>query len=119
MVWTNQQPLLVSGVLEERRWPHVIGLMKEDGTKSFCFVPLTTARARLGAMGFLSVQEEAYSEKDLEFLGQGAKQVAVAVENVLAFQEIAQLKGKLAEEKMYLEEELCTEQWVWGNHWRQ
>jgi formate hydrogenlyase transcriptional activator len=108
MVWQNQQPLLVSNLLEERRWPQVIGLMKEDRTKSFCFVPLTTARARLGAMGFLSVQEKAYSEKDLEFLGQVAKQVAVAVENVLAFQEIAQLKDKLAEEKMYLEEELCT-----------
>ena len=108
MVWQNQQPLLVSNLLEERRWPQVIGLMKEDGTKSFCFVPLTTARARLGAMGFLSMQEKAYSEKDLEFLGQVAKQVAVAVENVLAFQEIAQLKDKLAEEKMYLEEELCT-----------
>lgn len=108
LVWQTQQPLLVENVSEERRWPKVMSLMKEDGTQSFCFVPLTTARARLGALGFLSVEPQAYSDKDLEFLGQVAKQVAVAVENALAFQEIAQLKNKLAEEKLYLEEELRT-----------
>jgi formate hydrogenlyase transcriptional activator len=108
-VWRTQQPVIVTALSDERRWRTVIGLMKEDGTQSFCFVPLTTARARLGAMGFLSVQEKAYRDTDVEFLGQVAKQVAVAVENVLAFQEIAQLKDKLTEEKLYLEEEIRTE----------
>ena len=36
------------------------------------------------------------------------QQVAVAVENALAFKEIADLKDKLAKEKLYLEEELRT-----------
>jgi formate hydrogenlyase transcriptional activator len=109
LVWQHQQPLLVPKLAEERRWPMVIGHMKEDGTESFCFVPLTTARGRLGAMGFMSLQKEAYSERDIEFLRQVAQQVAVAVENALAFQEIAQLKDKLAKEKLYLEEELRIE----------
>ena len=108
LVWQTQEPLLVSNLLNEHRWPGVTDLMKQDGTKSFCFVPLTTARARLGAMGFLSVEEKAYSETHLEFLGQVGKQVAVAVENVLAFQQIAELKDKLAEENLYLAEELRT-----------
>jgi Sigma-54 interaction domain len=63
----------------------------------------------LGAMGFLSLQREAYSDSDVEFLQQVAKQVAVAVENALAFQQIAELKDKLAKEKLYLEEELRFE----------
>ena len=109
LVWENQQPLLVSNLSEERRWLWVIGAMTEDGTQSFCFVPLTTARGRLGAMGFLSLQKEAYSDMDLEFLQQVAKQVAVAVENALAFQQIGELKDKLAKEKLYLEEELRIE----------
>lgn len=109
LVWETQQPLLVSNLSEERRWPWVIGAMTEDGTKSFCFVPLTTARGRLGAMGFLSLKEEAYSDKDIEFLQQVAQQVAVAVENALAFQQIAELKDRLAKEKLYLEEELRIE----------
>ena len=60
-------------------------------------------------MGFLSLQREAYSDSDVEFLQQVAKQVAVAVENALAFQQIAELKDKLAKEKLYLEEELQIE----------
>lgn len=105
-VWQTQQPLLVPDVRQEARWPGVLGLMQQDGTRSFCFVPLTTARARLGAMGFLSRREEAYREADLELLSQIGAQVAVAVENALAFQEIAELKEKLAQENLYLEEEL-------------
>ncbi|OQW35367.1 MAG: hypothetical protein A4E19_00905 [Nitrospira sp. SG-bin1] len=109
LVWQGQQPLLVPNLADEQRWPMVIGHMKEDGTESFCFVPLTTARGRLGAMGFLSLQKEAYSDKDIEFLQQVAQQVAVAVENALAFHQIAELKDKLAKEKLYLEEELRAE----------
>jgi formate hydrogenlyase transcriptional activator len=109
LVWQQQQPLIVPKVAEERRWTWVIDRMKQDGTESFCFVPLTTARGRLGAMGFMSLQQEAYRDADIEFLQQVAQQVAVAVENALAFQEIAELKDKLAKEKLYLEEELRLE----------
>mgnify|MGYP001249564476 CR=1 FL=1 len=109
LVWQQQQPVLVPKLAEERRWTTVIGHMQEDGTESFCFVPLTTARGRLGAMGFMSLQPAAYRDADIEFLQQVAQQVAVAVENALAFQEIAQLKDKLAKEKLYLEEELRLE----------
>src|SRR5512141_2993876 len=47
-VWLTQQSILVSDLAEERRWPTVTECMKEDGTNSFCFVPLTTAVRRLG-----------------------------------------------------------------------
>ena len=88
IVWQTQQPILVPNLAEERRWPTVIGHMKEDGGNSFCFVPLTTAVRRLGAMGFLSLEKEAYGETDLEFLQQVGKQVAVAVDNVLHHQDL-------------------------------
>ena len=109
LVWQTQQPVLVSSVADETRWPKVMRCMEEDRSQSFCFVPLTTAARRLGAMGFVSLEKAAYSEADLEFLQQVANPVAVAVENALAFQEIAQLKDKLAKEKLYLEEELRLE----------
>ncbi len=109
VVWQTQQPLLVSDLASEARWPTVTRCMREDGVSSFCFMPLTTAARRLGAMGFLSQEKEAYGDVDLEFLQQVANQVAVAVENALAFQEIAELRDKLAKEKLYLEEELRVE----------
>ncbi|HKQ35985.1 MAG TPA: sigma 54-interacting transcriptional regulator [Nitrospiraceae bacterium] len=95
LVWHTQQPVLVPDLAEERRWPKVTQLMNQDGVNSFCVVPLTTAVRRLGAMGFLSVQKEAYGETDLEFLQQVAKQIAVAVDNVLHHQDLIHGRERL------------------------
>jgi formate hydrogenlyase transcriptional activator len=45
----------------------------------------------------------------VELLTQVAQQIAIAVENGLAYREIADLKEKLRKEKLYLEEEIKTE----------
>jgi formate hydrogenlyase transcriptional activator len=95
LVWQTQQPVLVPDLAEERRWPKVTEHMSEDGVNSFCVVPLTTAVRRLGAMGFLSLQKEAYGETDLEFLQQVGKQVAVAVDNVLHHQDLIHGRDRL------------------------
>ena len=95
LVWQTQLPILVPDLAEERRWPKVTGHMQEDGTKSFCFVPLTTAVRRLGAMGFSSLQKGAYGETDLEFLQQVGNQVAVAVDNVLHNQDLIHGRDRL------------------------
>lgn len=107
-VWQHQQPLVCTNVDHETRFPKVIQMMREEGVRSFCLVPLTTARRRLGALAVGSFEEHHYGGASLEFLQQVAKQVAVAVENALAFQQIAELKDKLAKEKLYLEEEIQT-----------
>ena len=107
-VWQHQQPLVCTNVDHETRFPKVIQMMREEGVRSFCLVPLTTARRRLGALAVGSYEEHHYGGEGLEFLQQVAKQVAVAVENALAFQQIAELKDKLAKEKLYLEEEIQT-----------
>jgi len=43
------------------------------------------------------------------FLSQVANQVALAVENALAYREIQELKEQLSKEKLYLEDEIRTE----------
>ena len=53
--------------------------------------------------------ENSFSRDDVKFLMQVAGQVAIAVENALAFSKIAQLKEKLTQEKLYLEDEIRTE----------
>jgi len=95
LVWQTQQPLLVPNLAEERRWPKVTPCMQEDGINSFCVVPLTTALRRLGAMGFASLEKEAYGEADVEFLQQIGKQVAVAVDNVLHHEELSRDRDRL------------------------
>jgi formate hydrogenlyase transcriptional activator len=100
--WQTQQPLVIPRVEAETRFPKVTPCMLEMGVKSFCVVPLTTAQRRLGALGFGSLQEAAYDGSDLEFLQQVASQVAVAVDNALAYQQITELKDKLTREEAYL-----------------
>jgi formate hydrogenlyase transcriptional activator len=107
-VWQTQQPLVVSNVAEETRWPRFQELVRLP-INSLCDLPLTTARQRLGALAFGSRQTGAYDAADVDFLQLVANQVAVAVENALAFDEIEALKDKLQQEKVYLEEEARTE----------
>ena len=109
LVWQTQRPLITSRVADLRRWPRLLERVQPYGAQSFCWLPLTTARRRLGALVFTSKQPGAYDSADVGFLQLVANQAAVAVENALAFQEIAALKDRLAEEKAYLEEEVRTE----------
>ena len=109
LVWQDQQPLITSSVTELGRWPGFLERVQPYGVQSFCWLPLTTARRRLGTLVFMSKQPSAYDTADVGFLQLVANQVAVAIDNALAFQEIAALKDQLSKEKAYLEEEARTE----------
>ncbi len=87
-IWQTQQPLIISSLSAERRWPRFMEGVKAYGARSACGFPLTTARRRLGALVFACKQPSAYDMADAGFLQLVANQVAVAVENALAFQEI-------------------------------
>jgi formate hydrogenlyase transcriptional activator len=109
LVWQTQQPLITSRVDELRRWPRLLERVQPYGVQSYCWLPLTTARRRLGTLVFTSKRPAAYDTADLDFLQQVANQVAVAVENALAFQEIEALNDRLHRENVYLEEEVRAE----------
>ncbi len=109
LVWQTQQPLILPDVAEETRWPRFMEQVRPYGGRSACELPLTTARRPLGALVLVSKQPSAYDAADVGFLQLVANQVALAVENALAFQEIAALRDKLSQEKAYLEEEVRTE----------
>lgn len=109
MVWQNQQPLIMSGVAELAKWPRWFKQVESSGVQSLCWLPLTTAQWRLGTLAFASRQPSAYDGADMGFMQLVANHVAVAVENALAFEEIRALRDRLAQEKAYLEEEVCTD----------
>src|ERR1700675_1828909 len=72
-------------------------------------LPLVSRSRVLGTFGVVKYQDNAFAGDDIKFLAQIANQVAVAVENALAFGEIRELKDKLAQEKLYLEDEIRSE----------
>lgn len=98
-VWQNQQPLVVDDIETEARFPKVIEIMREHGIKCFCVLPLTSAGRRLGTLGFGSGRECAYGQTDMKFLGQVAKQVAVAVDNALNFEQTEEARCQLERER--------------------
>ena len=108
-VWQAQQPVITSTTAELKRWPRLLERVQAYGLQSFCWLPLTTARLRLGTLVLTSKQASIYDRADVGFLQHIANQVAVAVENALAFQEIQSLQDKLAKENAYLEEEVRGE----------
>ena len=54
-VWLNQQPLVISPVQSETRWPEAVRLARDLGIGTTVLVPLTAGDNRLGAFGFSSV----------------------------------------------------------------
>src|SRR5437867_3624229 len=98
-VWQKQEPLVVSDVEKETRFPRVTELMRQQGVKSYCVVPLTTAQRRLGALGFGSLQKATYDDTDLEFLRTVAREVAGPIDNALNFEITHSTKRQLAHER--------------------
>ena len=63
----------------------------------------------LGTLTLARATEGSFTPEDVDFLSQAAGQIAIAIENALAYGEISELKDKLAQEKVYLEEEIRSE----------
>src|SRR5258707_13117272 len=74
-----------------------------------CHLPLISRERVLGVLTLGSARESGFSEGDAGFLAQVANQIALAVENAIAYGEIASLKDKLAQEVIYLQDEIRTE----------
>ncbi len=94
------------------RWPfapestrHLTGL----GMQSGVWVPLIHRERTLGALAVASRAENAFTQHDAQVLGQIAGQVAMAVNNAMAFKQIAELRDRLTQEKQYLEDEINVE----------
>jgi formate hydrogenlyase transcriptional activator len=98
-VWKTQQPLTVDDIEQERRFPTLMARLLENGVQSFCAVPLTSALRPLGSMGFGSLQKRSYPEREQKFMEQVAKQVAVAVDNVLHDESAQAAQRQLMQER--------------------
>jgi formate hydrogenlyase transcriptional activator len=74
-----------------------------------CILPLVSRDRILGTLGLRRRDDTAYTDDEVGFLTQVANQIAIAVENALAYGEIRTLKDKLAAERVYLRDEVRTE----------
>jgi formate hydrogenlyase transcriptional activator len=75
-----------------------------------CSIPLVTPNAILGTLELARKDRQPFTKEDVELLVQVARQIAIALENSLAYRELAEMKERLAIEKSYLEDDIRLDQ---------
>jgi len=75
-----------------------------------CAVPLISRERVWGVLVLDRRKEQVFLQPEIDFVKQIANQVAIAIENALAYAEIKELKEQLSREKLYLEDEIRSEQ---------
>lgn len=106
LVWTSQKPFICNGQELAEQFPAFAEMRAEEHLQTLCAMPLATPRQRLGVLSFASSSAKAYGPDQMDFLRSVASLVAIALENVSAFQQVSAQRARLATENLYLEEEL-------------
>jgi formate hydrogenlyase transcriptional activator len=103
------RPMVVNRLDPAEIPPEMYRKAAGEGLNSFCDVPLISRNRLLGVLAVARREENAFDDDEVAFLIQVANQVSIGVENALAYTEIAGLKDRLAQEKLYLEDEIRGE----------
>jgi formate hydrogenlyase transcriptional activator len=96
------QPVYVPDLDQESRFPSVRGMLRNHGIRSYCVLPLTTARGCIGGLNFGSMKPGAYTDEDIEFMQTVAHQAAVILEDILSHEKTAASQRELALERDHL-----------------
>ena len=94
--------------IEKLPAPIVEKLMAES-IISMALAPLVTANGPLGMITLGSRRPNSYGQEDLDLLAQLSTQIALAVENAVAYGRITAARDRLDEERLYLESEISSE----------
>ena len=106
-VMTTRQPWV--GTCEEASQSfHSEPLLGEQFSTG-CMLPLSGRSRVFGTLSLVRTRHHPYSQDELDFLSGVCRQLTLLLENALACREVSELKDKLAQEKLYLEEEIRSE----------
>jgi len=104
----HQRPLIRRN-LDKESESFTERLLAEQGVRSICVAPLIVAGKSIGTLNLASNGADEYSDADGELLQEVANQVALAVENMKAYEKIRALHARLEKENVYLREEIRSE----------
>jgi formate hydrogenlyase transcriptional activator len=90
--------------------PEVVRIyLNEHRIEAVCAIPLISRNRILGAMTVASRRANPFPEENVRSLVEVAGQVAIAIDNALSYRRIEDLNAKLAQQKLYLEDEIRSE----------
>jgi len=104
-----RRPELWSAGDFERLPAPLVSSLKADDIASLALAPLTTANGSLGIIAMGAKASRAFGQEDLDLLSQIGSQIALAVDNALAYGRLTASKDRIEEERLYLETEIRSE----------
>jgi formate hydrogenlyase transcriptional activator len=107
-VLRSQMPLRRGDIAVEATWASE-QMNVDDGLRSLLVVPLIVRGTGIGTLGVSSRAAHAYSDADAVFLQEVGNQIAMAIANMRAYEEISALQARLERENVYLREEIRSE----------
>ena len=105
------KPVIINALEQDKLVPELYEIAVVEGIKAICGIPLVNRGRALGLLSISRKTDTPFTSDDIDFLSRASGQIAIAIENALAYREISELKDKLSQEKLYLEEEIRSE---WG-----
>jgi len=84
-------------------------ILRAEGISSGFAFPLVSRGRTLGVFTAMRRSGTPFDQDEVDLIGQVSGQIATALDNALAYGEIAELKDQLAREKLYLEDEIRSE----------
>ena len=102
----NLEPAVRSTSNREDFPPDYYDLLVAEGVRTQCVIPLVNQGRAIGALAVARTTENPFAPEEVEFLKDASRQIAIAIENCLAYREVSDLKERLAQEKLYLEQEI-------------
>jgi formate hydrogenlyase transcriptional activator len=106
--WESSKPVTLAANDRKELGTEIHELVVAEGLNAHCLIPLVSRDRPVGVL-ILARRGDGFTHEDVDFLREASGQIAIAIENALAYREISQLKDKLAQEKLYLEEEIRSE----------
>ena len=83
--------------------------IKAESISSMAITPLVTANGPLGVITMGSRQPNTLRQEDVDLLTQISTQIALAVDNAVAYGRVTDARDRLEEERLYLESEIRSE----------
>ena len=87
----------------------IVERLKAESISSMAIAPMLTASGPLGVITMGSRQPNNFRHEDLDLLSQISTQIALAVDNAIAYGRVTEARDRLEEERLYLESEIRAE----------
>jgi formate hydrogenlyase transcriptional activator len=87
----------------------IVEKLKAESIASMAIAPMVTAGGPLGVITMGSRRPNNFGQEDLDLLSQISNQIALAVDNAIAYGRVTEARDRLEEERLYLESEIRSE----------